>query len=294
MEPAAASQLVLFIPDISGFTKFVAETEINHSQHIIRELLEILVDSNSIGLKISEIEGDAILFFRPGAPPSAAEFVEQARKMFVNFHTQLKRYELQRLCQCGACTSASQLTLKIVAHRGPASTVQIRDHTKLIGKDVIVAHRLLKNSLQQREYLLLTRDLLAGLKESNGGLEAIRRWRRLVRRDRRSRIQVPASDQVPGGGQSRKAGTVYGEKSAQGDGAVAAHPCARRAGLPDADRSSGTDELDRGHQKGRAATTANPTSSGRSTGASGTRQIRKSSPATSRSRTRRSNSGKPT
>ena len=172
MEPAAASEVVLFIPDISGFTKFVAETEINHSQHIIRELLEILVDSNSIGLKISEIEGDAILFFRPGAPPSAAEFVEQARKMFVNFHTQLKRYELQRLCQCGACTSASQLTLKIVAHRGPASTVRIRDHTKLIGKDVIVAHRLLKNSLQQREYLLLTRDLLAGLKESNGGLEA--------------------------------------------------------------------------------------------------------------------------
>jgi hypothetical protein len=171
MEPANASQLVLFIPDISGFTKFVAETEINHSQHIIGELLEILVDSNSIGLKISEIEGDAILFFRPGAPPSAKQLVEQARTMFVNFHTQLKRYEFLRLCQCGACVGANQLTLKIVAHFGPASVVQVRQHAKLIGKDVIVAHRLLKNSLEQREYLLLTRELLAALKESNGSLE---------------------------------------------------------------------------------------------------------------------------
>ena len=53
---------LLFIPDISGFTRFVNETEINHSRLIIQELLEILINANELNLEISEIEGDAILF----------------------------------------------------------------------------------------------------------------------------------------------------------------------------------------------------------------------------------------
>jgi len=51
---------LIFIPDISGFTKFVNETEISHSQHIIQELLETIVNSNTLGLSLSEIEGGAV------------------------------------------------------------------------------------------------------------------------------------------------------------------------------------------------------------------------------------------
>lgn len=163
MAQAATANVLFFIPDISGFTKFVAETEISHSQHIIKELLEALVDSNAIGLKVSEYEGDAVLFYRTGAPPALAEFVEQARRMFVGFHTRLKKNEFLRICQCGACAGASRLTLKIVAHFGPAAPMQVKDRVKFIGKDIIVAHRLLKNSVPEREYLLLTRDLLGAL-----------------------------------------------------------------------------------------------------------------------------------
>jgi hypothetical protein len=47
---------LLFIPDISGFTKFVNETDIGHSRLIIQELLETLINTNQIGLEISEIE----------------------------------------------------------------------------------------------------------------------------------------------------------------------------------------------------------------------------------------------
>ena len=49
---------LIFIPDINEFTNFVTNTEIEHSR---QELLEILIDSNSLGLEISEVEGDAIL-----------------------------------------------------------------------------------------------------------------------------------------------------------------------------------------------------------------------------------------
>ena len=59
---------LVFIPDISGFTNFVTNTEIEHSRHVIQELLELLIDSNPLKLEISEVEGDAILFYKFGAP----------------------------------------------------------------------------------------------------------------------------------------------------------------------------------------------------------------------------------
>ncbi|MCK5571334.1 MAG: DUF2652 domain-containing protein, partial [Bacteroidetes bacterium] len=68
---------LIFLPDISGFTKFVTHTEIQHSRHIVAELLETVMRANSLGLKISELEGDAVLYYRPGDPPSLGELVQQ-------------------------------------------------------------------------------------------------------------------------------------------------------------------------------------------------------------------------
>ena len=73
---------LLFIPDISGFTRFVTEMEIDHSRHIIQELLEILINANSTGLEISEIEGDAILFYKYGEPPDLKTIYGQVERMF--------------------------------------------------------------------------------------------------------------------------------------------------------------------------------------------------------------------
>jgi len=160
MAQTAEGDVLFFIPDISGYTKFVAETEIKHSQHIIKMLLEGLVDANALGLTVSEFEGDAVLFYRTGSPPALKDFIEQARTMFVGFHATLQKIERMRECQCGACAGASGLTLKIVAHAGPASPLQLKDQLKFIGTGVIVAHRLLKNSVPEREYLLLSGSLV--------------------------------------------------------------------------------------------------------------------------------------
>jgi len=112
------SKSLIFIPDISGFTGFVKETEIQHSHHIIKELLELLIDSNQIGLKLSEIEGDAILFYKEDKIPGLNNILEQSKNMFLNFHNHLVNYEHRRICHCGACSTASQLTLKIIVHQG--------------------------------------------------------------------------------------------------------------------------------------------------------------------------------
>jgi len=73
---------LLFIPDISGFTKFVNETDIEHSRLIIQELLETLINTNSSGLEVSEIEGDAILFYKFGDAPAVSDLYRQVEAMF--------------------------------------------------------------------------------------------------------------------------------------------------------------------------------------------------------------------
>lgn len=151
---------LLFIPDISGFTKFVNETDIEHSRLIIKELLEILINANDIGLEISEVEGDAILFYKFGTPPELQDLYVQVEKMFSLFHKSLAAYNLRKYCQCKACLSAANLSLKIITHYGEFSTYNVKTFTKLIGKGVITAHQLLKNDIEQHEYWLLTESLL--------------------------------------------------------------------------------------------------------------------------------------
>jgi hypothetical protein len=138
---------LLFIPDISGFTNFVNANEIQHSRHIIEELLEVLIDANEMDLQISEIEGDAILFYRQGAQPTAAEILAQVQRMYVRFHAHLRKYDTHRICQCGACSTASGLALKFVLHYGDLATKRVKEFSKLFGKDLIVAHRLMKNDI---------------------------------------------------------------------------------------------------------------------------------------------------
>lgn len=147
---------LLFIPDISGFTQFVHQTEVLHSGHIVAELLELLIDENQLGMTVSEIEGDAVLFYKHAQVPPVEQVIAQAEVMFTRFHAHLKRYESQRVCGCGACRTAHDLTLKIIVHAGPVGFIHVKNHHKPFGKDVILVHRLLKNELDTHEYLLLT------------------------------------------------------------------------------------------------------------------------------------------
>jgi len=151
---------LLFIPDISWFTRFITDMEIGHSRLIIQELLEILVDANQLGLEVSEIEGDAILFYKFGEAPSTAAIYGQVEKMFCAFHRHLQSYEYRRFCQCKACVSAVDLSLKVITHYGEFTGYSVKTFQKLIGKDVIVAHQLLKNSIGQQEYWLATQNLV--------------------------------------------------------------------------------------------------------------------------------------
>ena len=154
-----AQSSLLFIPDISGFTEFVKDTEIEHSRHIISELLELLIDENDLGMTLAEIEGDALFFYLFEKIPSQEELLAQVKKMFTRFHTHLKNYEHRRICHCGACRTATDLSLKFIVHAGEFQFIQVKDQRKPYGQEVITAHRLLKNNVDDDEYALFSEML---------------------------------------------------------------------------------------------------------------------------------------
>jgi hypothetical protein len=80
--------------------------------------------------------------------------------MFVRYHTHLKKYHTHRVCNCGACKTAHNLTLKFVLHYGEITMNTVKQYRKLFGKEVIVAHRLLKNGIEHHEYAMLTHNLV--------------------------------------------------------------------------------------------------------------------------------------
>ncbi|SMB95237.1 hypothetical protein SAMN00120144_1895 [Hymenobacter roseosalivarius DSM 11622] len=151
---------LLFIPDISGFTRFIEASDSPLAPFLIADLLEILIEANTLDMQVSEIQGDAILFYRLGPPPPVQELVEQCRRIFLDFQNYLRLVERDNASALGAALRAHDLTLKIVVHYGRVNVAQIREFTKLMGRDVIVVHRLLKNNISGGEYLLLSEGYL--------------------------------------------------------------------------------------------------------------------------------------
>ncbi|MCP4977275.1 MAG: DUF2652 domain-containing protein [Maribacter sp.] len=157
------SKSLLFIPDISGFTKFVQTTEVEHSQHVISELLEVLITANTQDLVLAEIEGDALFFYKEDEITSQERLLAQIETMFTAFYGHLKLLEKNRICPCNACATAHNLQLKIVAHSGELKFINVQGNRKPFGTQVIEAHRLLKNSIDSDNYALISKELASDL-----------------------------------------------------------------------------------------------------------------------------------
>lgn len=154
---------LLFLPDISGYTKFVQTTEIEHSQHVIAELLEVLLEANTEDLRLAEVEGDALFFYKQGEIPSQERLLAQIETMFTAFYSHLKLLEKNRICPCNACATAPDLKLKIIAHSGEIQFLEVGGTSKPFGKQVIEVHRLLKNSVDSDNYVLISADLATAI-----------------------------------------------------------------------------------------------------------------------------------
>jgi uncharacterized protein YndB with AHSA1/START domain len=161
--PSAFSGLqegALVLADISGYSAFVAATEVDHSWSILHELLDTVVRSVQGRMDVSQVEGDAILFI---TGMSAGDVIRAIEETFVAFHRRLRDMQAVSTCPCNACANIGILKLKFVVHHGRFSRQRLGSVEQLHGTDVIVAHRLLKNKVPSKEYVLVTDAVLERL-----------------------------------------------------------------------------------------------------------------------------------
>jgi len=163
--PAGAPEpVLLIIADISGYTRYMAANAktLAHSQTIITELIQAIVAEIELPLEVAKLEGDAIFLFcrkqNSALPwPEARRVIgERLLTFFHRFGEKLGELSRSTTCSCQACTHIEQLRLKIVAHSGEALFHRVLNFVELAGVDVIIVHRLLKNSVNADQYLLLT------------------------------------------------------------------------------------------------------------------------------------------
>ncbi len=157
-------KLIIILADISGYTRFMLEnrTSAVHGQLCINSLIESIVEEVDIPLRLQEIEGDAVFLYaaHPGSDEVWRTVLEEvSRKLATFFEAFIARTGMtieSTPCGCAICRNSDQLGLKIIVHSGEAVFHELAGRPQVSGPDVILAHRLLKNSLASSEYLLLT------------------------------------------------------------------------------------------------------------------------------------------
>jgi hypothetical protein len=154
----------MILADISGYTKFMVENQLSavHGQQCITFLIETILREVDIPLELQAIEGDAVFLYaaHPGDDQGWRDVLAQVRTKLVRFFEAFLEAMVTAAestqCACAICKHADHLKLKVIVHTGRAVFHTIGGSPQLAGTDVILAHRLLKNSVPSDEYLLMT------------------------------------------------------------------------------------------------------------------------------------------
>lgn len=158
----------LLLADISGYTSFVAETELDHSHEILSDLLETICTQVERLLMIHKLEGDAVFAHAPEALITRGEtMLELVESTYMAFRDRQADIKRATTCTCRACQNIPSLDLKFILHHGDYIVQQVHGIRELVGSDVNLVHRLSKNHVTEitgwRAYLMITEPCQAHL-----------------------------------------------------------------------------------------------------------------------------------
>ncbi len=162
----------LLLVDITGYTAFlqgVAEAhralivdadEPPNAYAVLSHLLDTMVVAIAPTFRLAKFEGDAIFAVASEALPEGAEVLDCLRACYASFRERLAATGAEWTCTCTACARIERLDLKFVLHHGDYVAQSIAGREELLGPDINIVHRLLKNHARevigQRPYALVT------------------------------------------------------------------------------------------------------------------------------------------
>jgi uncharacterized protein YndB with AHSA1/START domain len=139
----------LVIADISGYTGFLAGAELDHAQDILADLMNTVVTNVRPTFRLAKLEGDAAFVYAITESIDGPLLQDTIERCYFAFQRRLRDIRQASSCECNACVLVPNLDLKFVAHHGQVIRQRIASSEELVGSDVIVAHRLLKNGVEE-------------------------------------------------------------------------------------------------------------------------------------------------
>jgi hypothetical protein len=151
----------LVLADISGYTSYLAGVELDHAHEILTDLLEVIVNKFRPTLTIAKLEGDAVFGYVPEANlPRGETLLELVESTYAAFRDRREVTHRRTTCTCAACRGIPSLDLKFFVHFGDYIVQQVTNIKELVGSDVNLVHRLMKNHITEntgwKAYTLLT------------------------------------------------------------------------------------------------------------------------------------------
>jgi uncharacterized protein YndB with AHSA1/START domain len=150
----------LVLADIGGYSRYLGGVELDHSHDILADLLGVVTDQLTGSLRLAKLEGDAVFCFDPEDRASGEDLVTAIQSCYFAFERRQRTISVATSCECDACRRIPDLNLKFLAHHGSFVEHLVAGSRELVGADVVLAHRLLKNSVTDRTglegYALLT------------------------------------------------------------------------------------------------------------------------------------------
>jgi Protein of unknown function (DUF2652) len=157
----------LVIADIAGYSGYLAGVELDHAQDIIADLVDVIVRSLRPAFKLAKLEGDAAFVYVPATTVDGPGFRDVIEHCYFAFQRRIRDIRQASTCECNACARMTGLDLKFVAHHGLVARQRMAGREELVGNDVIIVHRLLKNhvadSLDLSAYALYTDALVQAM-----------------------------------------------------------------------------------------------------------------------------------
>lgn len=158
----------LIVADISGYTKFLTATELEHADGILRQIFETLLPKFSLPLRVSNLQGDAIFAYATDTDLASGQYLlDFTERIYCLFSRTRDRIKINSDCPCKACAGVADLDLKFVIHFGEYTSQRIGDRLELAGPNVVTTFRLLKNTTSKQQgidaYALMTESALHGL-----------------------------------------------------------------------------------------------------------------------------------
>jgi uncharacterized protein YndB with AHSA1/START domain len=165
----------LALADISGFTSFMATSELEHANAIVGELLGVIVERFSPLLTLVEFEGDCVYARADAAViPRGEILLETLESTYMAFRDRVEAVRRHTTCECNACRLIPTLDLKFITHYGEYMLQSMGGNEKPVGSAVNLVHRLAKNHVTEtqgwRAYALFTAEATARLGLDTAGM----------------------------------------------------------------------------------------------------------------------------